>query len=62
MLVLGVTIEVACRRFQNVGGRYAAGRNAPFAVSEDKSSFRLGARKAELTRIAGQTPGSMILP
>ncbi|WP_442869823.1 hypothetical protein [Bradyrhizobium sp. CCBAU 11361] len=43
MLILGVTIEMARRWFQNVGGWYAPGWNAPFVVSEDNRGFRLGA-------------------
>src|SRR5258708_361185 len=52
MFIFGMTVEVPCRRLQDVRGRNAPGRNAPSVFLQEKSRFRLSAREAELPGIA----------
>ena len=61
MLGLGMTVEFAGRRSQNMGGGRATRWYAPSAVLIEKSGLRLGAREAELPGIARNSPGGMIL-
>ena len=60
MLVLRMAVPLAGRRFQDMSCGLAAGRDAPAVPLQEKSRFRLGARKTELARIHRGAPGGMI--
>jgi hypothetical protein len=60
MLVLGVTIKMAGRRFQDLRGRQPPGRNTPTFAFEKQCGLRLGAGKTELSSIAGQAPRGVV--
>ena len=62
MLVLDVAVEIARRRLENVGGRHAAGRDAPSAVLEEERGFRLRTGKTELAGIARNAPRGVVFP
>jgi hypothetical protein len=61
MFVLGVAVEVAGWRLENVSGWNAAGRHGPCAVLEEKSGFRLRPGKAELAGITRNAPRGVVL-
>src|SRR5580658_3251170 len=61
MLVLRVPVEMSRRRFEDVRGRRAAGRNAPPAFRKEKCCFWLRAGEAELPAVARIAPRGVIL-
>src|ERR1700676_4756178 len=60
MFILGMAVELARWRFENVGGHNAAGGKLPPAIEEKKGSFGLRARQTELSGIAGKTPRGVV--
>ena len=61
MLVLRMSVELACRGFQDVSGGEAAGRNPTSSVFEEECSLRLHTCQAELARVAGSPPCGLVL-
>src|SRR5207245_3905729 len=61
MFVLGIAVELAGRRLENVSGRHAPRRHAPSVVVEEESGFRLRTGKAELAGVAGNAPRGVVL-
>jgi hypothetical protein len=61
VLILRVPIEMSRRRFEDVRGRRAAGRNAPPAFLQEQCCFGLRAGEAELAGVARIAPRGMVL-
>jgi hypothetical protein len=62
VFILGVTIPLPCRGFEDMGRRRPAGRNAPSAPLMEERRFRLRARQTELAGIGGGPPRGVIRP
>src|ERR1700722_5303909 len=60
MLILRVPVEMSRRRFEDVRGRRAAGRNAPPAFLQEQRCFWLRAGEAELTGVARIAPRGVV--
>jgi hypothetical protein len=56
-----MSVELACRGFQDVGSGETAGRNTPSFVFEEECSLRLRTCQAELARVAGSPPCGLVL-
>src|SRR3984957_14714109 len=61
MLILGVPVEMSRRRFEDVRGRRATGRNAPPAFLKEQCCFWLRAGEAELAGVARIAPRGVVL-
>src|SRR5580704_14986469 len=61
MLIFRVPVEMSRRRFEDVRGRRAAGRNAPSAFFEEQRCFWLRAGEAELAGVARIAPRGVVL-
>src|SRR5690606_26093342 len=62
VLILGVPIEFACRRLQDVRRRYAPGRDPPPISLQVQCGLGLGPRQAELPCISFPAPPTRIQP
>ena len=61
VFVLGVTVEAARRRLEDVRGGSASGWNGPASIREQQGRLGLRAGEAELARVPRTAPSRMIL-
>src|ERR1700720_3618628 len=61
MLILRVPVEMSRRRFEDVGGRRAAARNAPPTFLKEQCCFWLRAGEAELAGVVRMAPRGVVL-